>query len=127
MIFFIRFRLCDLTTCKRGPQPSVTALARGHGIVDSKKTTKKAPKEDEVAKFLANSDDTEIPIESEDEKSEREEYTEEQYLQEQNEKYKQQLLEDSSESEPNYDDSDNDEVEMNGTLQLFVDEFTHLI
>lgn len=89
-------------------------------MVDPKKTTKKAPKEDAVAKFLANSDDTENLPESEDEKPEREEYTEEQYLQEQNLKYKQQLLEDSSESEPNYDDSDNDAVEMNGKLLLLL-------
>lgn len=73
---------------------------------------KKVPKEDPVAKILANSDDTENQIESDTEKSEHEEYiTEEQYLKEQNLLLKEQMLQDSSESE--HLDSDSDE-QLNG-------------
>lgn len=110
------FRLCDLSTCKRVPKTSVAALARGNGMIESKKTTKKAAKEDLVDKFLANSDDTENPIDSEEEKPEceeekpeRAEYTEQNFLQEKNLQCLQNLLEDSSEG----DESD-DENEMNG-------------
>lgn len=102
---------------KRIPLSNDVAATRSNGKVEPKKPVKKVPKEDELAKFLANSDDTDLSkVESEDEKFEREEYTEEQYLKEQNEKLKMQLLEDSSNSEPNYDDSDNDDGPgMNGS------------
>lgn len=123
MILFI-FRLCDLTslTAKRAAPSNVapsTVAPKVNGVVESKKPAKKVNKEDELDKFLANSDDTDKPIESDDEKSEREEITEEQFLKEQNEMLKEQLLQDSSESEM---DSDS-EQQVNG---MFFKKLFHL-
>lgn len=68
-----------------------------------------------MEKFLANSTiDTEKPIESDDDKSNHDEITEEQFLNEQNAMFKDDLLQDSSESEMN---SDSDE-RLNGRFIL---------
>lgn len=100
------FRLLDLSSLDSKRIASTHAAAKVNGVVEPKKPVKKAPKEDEVGKFLANSDDTEKTAESEEEKSEQEEFTEEHFLKEQNALFKNQLLQDSSESEADSDDSD---------------------
>lgn len=93
--FVIPFRLCDLKSLTNKRTAPTAVAPKLNGVVEPKKPTKKAAKEDEMAKFLANSDDTDKPIESDDEKSDREEITEEQFLKEQNRMLKEQLLEDS--------------------------------
>lgn len=95
------------------PSSNVVAAARSNGAVELKKPSKKRAKEDEVAKFLANSDDSEQPkVQSDDETLEDKDLDiEAEYLKEQNLKHKMQLLEDSSESEQNYDDSDDSDYE----------------
>lgn len=97
----------DLTSIESRRIPSTHAAARVNGVVDPRKPVKKLPKEDPVGKFLANSNDTENAVESDTEKSEHEEYiTEEQYIKEQNLMLKEQMLQDSSESEHSGSDSD---------------------
>lgn len=69
-----------------------------NGIVEPKKPEpkKKPQKEDGLEKILADSLDTEqMGGDSNEEKVDREEYTEEHFLKEQNEQYKEQLLQTS--------------------------------
>lgn len=95
------FRLLDFSSIASKRIASTSAAAKVNGIVEPKKLEpkKKPPKEDELEKILADSLDTEqMGGDSEEEKVEREEYTEEHFLKEQNEQYKEQLLQ-TSESE----------------------------
>lgn len=119
LIFWLfSHRLLDFTSIASKRVASTSAAAKVNGIVKPKKPVKKTPKEDEVAKFLENSVDTEKLIETEEEKSEDENaspiVTEEQFLKEQNDILKEQLLEDSSDSDMVDDDSDMEVV--NGKL-----------
>lgn len=66
-----------------------------NGIVEPKRPEpkKKPPKEDGLEKILADSLDTErMGGDSDEEKEDGEEYTEEHFMKEQNEQYKEQLL-----------------------------------
>lgn len=106
----------DIKSLDNKRNAPTNAAAKVNGVVESKKPLKKAPKEDEVSTFLAkNSDDTEKAVESEDETSDHEEITEEQFLKEQNELHKAQLLRDSSEDS---DESDSDR-RLNGIVDLY--------
>ncbi|XP_031623433.1 transcriptional regulator ATRX homolog isoform X2 [Contarinia nasturtii] len=98
-------KLLDFTSIENKRIASTNAAAKVNGIVVPKKLEPKtkASKENAVENFLANSTDTDKPIESDDEKSEHEEYTDEHYLKEQNQMFKDQLLQDSSDSEMNSD------------------------
>lgn len=116
-------RLLDFKSIENKRATSTNASeAKLNGIVQSaKKSFKKQPKEDELAKFLEkNTDDTEKTAESDEENSEqpiqKPKYTEEQYLKDQNAKLKEQLLQSSSDSEDNMDDSDDIDDRVNGKL-----------
>lgn len=118
------YRLLDLKSLDNKRVASTHSAAKVNGIVELKKPNKKASKEDELSKFLArNSDDTEKTVESEEEKSDAEEVTEEQFLKEQNEMLKEQLLQDSSESDGDFNDSDSDR-RINGTSILEFNTFS---
>lgn len=111
------------------------AEARVNGIVQAaKKSFKKAEKEDEMAKFLANSDDIEKMVESDEEENteqpqDKKKYTEEEYLKVQNLKLKEQLLQSSSESADNFDGSDNDDDDdrVNGNITMICTVFVVVV
>lgn len=123
------YRLLDLSSLDNKRVASTHSAVKVNGVGELKRPNKKVPKEDELSKFLArNSDDTEKTAESEEEKSDTEEITEEQFLKEQNEMLKEQLLQDSSESDGDFNDSDSDH-RINGTSiskfnPLFLGKFT---
>lgn len=96
------FRLLDFSSLgikRKLPtnQSVATVKTNGH-IESSKKIVKKQKKEDELAKILEGSiEDDPIESDADDyERSDAEDITEEQYLNEQNEMYKEHLLRDSS-------------------------------
>lgn len=108
-------KLCDLTSLTSKRIASIQAATKVNGIVEPKKPPKKTSKEDEVSKFLANvSTERDKTAESEEERSEHEEYTEDHFLAEQNMMLKEQLLQDSSDSDAN---SDSDQ--LNGKIKIF--------
>lgn len=112
-------KLLDFKSIENKRVASTNAEAKLNGIVQAAKKAFKKPaeKEDELAKFLEkNTDDT---MESEEENSEqpvqpKAKYTEEQYLKDQNEKLKEQLLQSSSDSDDSMDDSDDMDDRVNG-------------
>lgn len=114
----------DIKSIENRRAAPCVAEARVNGIVQAaKKSFKKAEKEDEMAKFLANSDDIEKMVESDEEENteqpqDKKKYTEEEYLKVQNLKLKEQLLQSSSESADNFDDSDIEEDRVNGNMRF---------
>lgn len=116
------FRLLDFKSIESKRIASTAAAAKLNGIVEPKKPEpkKKPPKEDGLEKILADSLDTEqMGGDSDEEKEDGEEYTEEHFLKEQNEQYKEQLLL-TSDSELG---SESDE-RMNGNFFIFQKSFS---
>lgn len=85
---------------------STHAAAKVNGVVQPKtiESKVKVPKEDLVKKFLNTDNESDHPIESNEEYSDHEEFTEENSLKGHNLLYKNQLLEDSSDSELDSDE-----------------------